>query len=162
MQIFGGASTVPVRAKTILSLAQSALIGLTIAHWSPPAVAAPDSTQDGNGVPIADAGPDQTAAVGQTAYLDGSRSSDADGDPLTYSWILVAAPHDSWATLSEPNSVFPSVFIDVRGRYQFELVVDDGQSSSVPDTVIIGTVNSAPKADAGSDVTVGVAGPVWA
>ena len=187
----------PVHAKTILSIALSAFIGLTIAHGSPPAVAAapnealgrtvvkpgpsarrhvaqargvqlarnahaspahgaPKGALDGNSLPTADAGPDQTAAVGQTAYLDGSRSSDADGDPLTYSWILVSAPHRSQAALSEPSAVSPSIFIDTAGRYRLELVVDDGHGSSVEDTVTISTVNSAPTADAGPDITVGV------
>lgn len=38
----------------------------------------------GNTRPVANAGPDQTVVVGTTVQLDGSKSSDADGDPLTF------------------------------------------------------------------------------
>ena len=39
-----------------------------------------------NTVPTADAGLDQTVLVGSLVVLDGSRSLDPDGDPLTYLW----------------------------------------------------------------------------
>ena len=37
----------------------------------------------GSNRPVAVAGPDRSVAVGTTVILDGSRSSDADGDRLT-------------------------------------------------------------------------------
>jgi hypothetical protein len=39
---------------------------------------------EANHAPLADAGQDQSALVGSLVALDGSRSSDQDGDPLTY------------------------------------------------------------------------------
>lgn len=39
----------------------------------------------GNNAPIADAGPDQSVSVGAPVTLDGSASSDVDGDSLTFS-----------------------------------------------------------------------------
>jgi hypothetical protein len=53
--------------------------------------------------PLADAGPDQTVLVGQTATLDGSHSTDADGDPLTYRWTILSRPPGSSASSPAPR-----------------------------------------------------------
>jgi len=37
-----------------------------------------------NTPPVANAGPDQTVAVGTTVHLDGSQSADVDGDALRF------------------------------------------------------------------------------
>ena len=41
---------------------------------------------DANHAPVANAGSAQTVFKASTVTLDGSASSDADGDQLTYSW----------------------------------------------------------------------------
>ena len=51
----------------------------------------------GNVPPLADAGPDQTAAVGATVSLSGAGSSDPNGDPLAYAWTLLGKPSGSQA-----------------------------------------------------------------
>ncbi len=106
-----------------------------------------------NSAPVADAGPDQTVFVTETVTLDGSGSSDVDGDPLTFSWLLRVVPAGSAATLSDPGAVMPSFDVDLPGIYVAELVVNDGQEDSAPDTVSIDTQNSPPVADAGPDQT---------
>ncbi len=108
----------------------------------------------GNTVPVADAGPDQTVQVGDTVHLDGSGSTDADGDSLTFAWSWIGQPAGSGAVLSDTTAVQPSFVVDVAGRYTLQLVVSDGSKSSAPDAVVIDTVNSPPVADAGPDQTV--------
>ena len=103
--------------------------------------------------PIADAGPDQTVFVTDTVTLDGSGSSDPNGDPLTFSWFIVSTPAGSTATLSDPAAVMPSFIVDLFGTYEVQLIVNDGTGDSLPDTVLITTENSPPVADAGPDQT---------
>jgi hypothetical protein len=109
-----------------------------------------------NTPPVADAGPDQTAAVTSTVTLDAAGSSDVDGDTLTYEWTLVSSPSGSTATLSDPTAIQPTFVVDEPGTYELHLVVRDGLAASDPDAVVISTVNSAPVANAGPDQTVQV------
>jgi RHS repeat-associated protein len=108
----------------------------------------------GNSAPVANAGPDQTVFVTQTVTLDGSKSSDVDGDPLTYSWSFTSVPSGSAAILSDPSAVKPTFVVDKPGIYLVQLIVNDGYVDSLPDSVTISTENSKPVANAGADQTV--------
>ena len=120
---------------------------------------APDtvSISSVNTKPVADAGPDQTALIAQTVTLDGSKSSDVDGNPLTFFWSFVSRPGGSTATLSDPTAVKPTFIVDAEGTYVVQLVVNDGLVNSAPDTVSISSVNTKPVADAGPDQTALIA-----
>jgi hypothetical protein len=107
-----------------------------------------------NSPPVADAGPDQTARVGEVVTLDGTGSSDVDGDPLTYAWSLIGRPDGSNAALDSPHSVAPAFVVDRTGVYVAQLIVNDGIVDSAADTVAIDTVNSRPVADAGPDQVI--------
>lgn len=111
-------------------------------------------TVSGNSRPIANAGPDQSAKVNQTVRLDGSTSSDMDGDELTFRWTVANKPTGSTVTLSSSTSVQPTFTVTAAGTYEFQLIVNDGSADSVPDTVKISTTNSVPTANAGPDQTV--------
>ena len=106
-----------------------------------------------NSVPVAHAGADQTSLLSGTIILDGSASSDVDGDMLSYSWSLTTKPTGSQAILTRSTTVNPSLDIDVQGDYVVLLIVNDGTEDSAPDTVTISTINSAPVANAGADQT---------
>jgi len=114
-----------------------------------------------NNAPAANAGADQTLFVGNTAHLDGSGSSDVDGDLLSFQWSFVSLPQGSLAALSDPFAVKPNFLIDRPGNYEIELIVNDGKADSLPDTVFISTQNSKPVANAGPDQTVPLGGQVF-
>jgi hypothetical protein len=99
-----------------------------------------------NHPPVADAGPDQTSGVlvGDAVLLDGSASSDPDGQALTYSWSLIAAPADSTATLFDPTVAQTAFVADKPGTYTARLTVNDGVVDSAPDDVSITVVVPPP------------------
>jgi hypothetical protein len=102
--------------------------------------------------PTADAGADQTVNVGDVVQLDGSSSSDPDGDPLSYSWSFISRPTGSAAVLSDPDIVNPTFVADVAGDYVLELTVEDGRGGTDSDQVTItavrdGDVNGDGKID---------------
>jgi RHS repeat-associated protein len=107
-----------------------------------------------NNPPVANAGADVSARVGEIVELDGSGSTDSDGDTLSYRWSLVARPEASAAVIVGAESLHPTLSIDRPGRFEVALVVSDGQVDSSPDHVLVDTTNSKPTADAGPDATV--------
>lgn len=84
-----------------------------------------------NTAPQADAGADQTAGIGTAVSLNGSGSSDADGDALVYSWSAPAG-----VTLDDPAAASPSFTAPVLSPgdpdqlLTFSLTVDDGVETS--------------------------------
>jgi len=91
----------------------------------------------GNLPPVANAGPDQTVTAGQQVTLDGTGSSDPNGDPLTYSWCLKGRPEGSTATLSGANTARPTFTPDIAGSYVLCLTVNDGKAASASDIVVV-------------------------
>ncbi|MCP4410976.1 MAG: sulfatase-like hydrolase/transferase [Gammaproteobacteria bacterium] len=92
-----------------------------------------------NNAPTADAGPDQSISTGSHVTLDGSSSSDVDGDTINYSWVFTSAPVGSNAVIDNATTINPAFTADIDGTYVVELTVDDGQLTSTADSV---TVNS--------------------
>ena len=107
-----------------------------------------------NRAPVASAGPPKTVSSGAIVALDGSASSDPDGDALTYQWTQLSG---TAVTLSDPTTATPS-FTAPTGpaSLTFQLIVNDGKVASAPSTVTV-TVkqpNRAPTANAGTGQTV--------
>ena len=85
-----------------------------------------DGESGENRAPIANAGADQQVAPGAQVTLDGSKSSDPDGDPLTFKWTISKAPSASTAQLSSATVAKPTFTPAVNGSYEISLVVKDG------------------------------------
>jgi hypothetical protein len=86
--------------------------------------AVPPSNQS----PVANAGPDVTVDCCGTATLDGSASSDPDGDPLTYAW------HENSTLLSSVSN--PELNL-AAGEHTLALVVTDPSGLTSSDTVVV-------------------------
>lgn len=115
--------------------------------------------EEKNRPPTAEAGLDQSVFTENLVQLDGSGSSDPDGDNLSYSWSFASMPTGSSTILSDPVYWRPTFQPDLAGAYVLQLIVSDGKSNSAPDTVTItvtiaGTGNTPPVADAGSNQSV--------
>ena len=97
----------------------------------------------GNHQPVADAGVDRVGSVATSVVLDGSFSSDADGDSLAYVWQLDNQPKGSQAVLEDSDTATPQLVPDIPGLYQLSLTVTDGYVSSQVDRVTV-TINAVP------------------
>jgi len=139
-------------------------LGLPASRWiHTPAVGWNETdlrTAAGNQRPIANAGPDQTVMVNTVVTLDGSASSDPDGNyPLIYGWNQVGGEpvtftqNLSVTTFTAPASPMTLTFalfvIDSLGDEDI-----DGDSVSI--RVVSDPINQPPVANAGPDQTVAV------
>ena len=103
-------------------------------------------------VPLADAGLDRTAGLGDLVVLDGSGSRDPQtGKLLDFAWSFLELPSGSLAALDDPAAVKPSFSPDLPGDYRLQLVVSRQGQTSLPDEVTISTENAAPVAKPGAD-----------
>lgn len=109
-----------------------------------------------NPAPSAKAGVNQNVAVQSLVALDGSNSTGASGNLITYSWNISSKPTGSTAALSNTSAVNPTFLADLPGTYIISLVVSDGSLSGAASTVTVtATVpNSIPIANAGTDQNV--------
>lgn len=107
-----------------------------------------------NTLPTPNAGTSQSVVRGQRVTLDGSGSTDADGDSLQYRWTLTR-PIGSQTVLEGSTTVTPTFVPDFAGNYTASLTVYDGTAtagSSVTITVTKpeGAANTKPVAVIGA------------
>lgn len=95
-----------------------------------------------NSAPVANASASQGVLTGRPVTLDGSGSSDPDGNTLAFSWTLSTVPPGSAAVLTDASSTSSSFTPDVAGIYLATLVVSDGRGGSASTSVMITVENS--------------------
>lgn len=92
-----------------------------------------------NTAPTAAVGVAQTVLAGTTVQVSGT-GTDAEGDPITYTWTVASKPDGSavsTALLTTATADKTSFVPDVAGAYVLSLVVSDGKLSSAPARVTI-------------------------
>jgi predicted esterase len=110
-----------------------------------------------NTLPVANAGPDRTITLPlNSVALNGSLSTDADGNIARGSWRMIQSPGGGW--MENANALTTNVHYLSQGVYRFELTVVDNRAGWSLDTVTI-TVNPTalnvpPVAAAGNDEIV--------
>jgi phosphatidylethanolamine-binding protein (PEBP) family uncharacterized protein len=105
--------------------------------------------------PAVNAGAPQNVLVGSTVTLDGSGTSDANNDPLSYSWSILQTPTGSTAALASTTSVKTTFVPERAGQYVITLSASDGKSSATASTTVNAsttnlTINSTSYANGGT------------
>ena len=97
------------------------------------------------GPPTANAGPDQTADVGDAVTLNGTGSSDPDGDPLEFSWAQTSGPGVTLSDAAAESPTFEAPAVTGQAMLDFTLTVTaGGESDTVTITVTVSEVNAPP------------------
>jgi hypothetical protein len=107
-----------------------------------PAIGKPNVSQHCNNPPTANAGPDQTVAMGTLVILDATASSDPENGTLTYSWSQISGPE---MRFSNPASLIATFTPSQAGDYVLNLTVRDDEGATSSDNVTISAVNPAEK-----------------
>jgi hypothetical protein len=106
-----------------------------------------------NQAPVANAGTNQTTHEGTLVTLDGTGSTDIDGNSLTFKWTAPTGITLNATTVSKPT--FTAPYVVTSTNFTFSLIVNDGVLDSPVDQVIVTvTPNKSPTANAGTDQSV--------
>jgi PKD repeat protein len=112
-------------------------------------------------IPVASVTPSETTiAIGQSVVLDGSGSTGAPGDTLSYQWAPVTGPYASLGGTTSAQCTFTALY---EGTSVLQLVVTDGDLSSSPAQVTVHVTKgnfSAPVAAATGPATGYLGQPV--
>lgn len=112
---------------------------------------------DGGMAPIAEAGRVQTVNAGETVILDGSLSSDPDGQVVGYIWEQIDGPPVTLADANTAEARFTAPTpADDHAALTFRLTVTDDSGLRATDTAVVNVTATAvpPNADAGPEAAV--------
>lgn len=114
-----------------------------------------------NATPEANAGTDVTVRRPDTGTrnieLNGTFSSDANLDSLSFTWSLTAGGTNAGATLNNAGTATPTLVVPgaiTPARFDVQLSVSDGNTSDTDNVNVWLTKTSVPVANAGLDTTI--------
>jgi Domain of unknown function (DUF4214)/PKD domain len=76
-------------------------------------------------IPVSNAQGPTSVPVGIVFAVDGTQSTDANGDALDYAWSITSRPVSSTAAFAQPSIARPAISFDVPGTYQVTLWASD-------------------------------------
>ena len=91
--------------------------------------------------PVANAGASKSVRIGDIVTLEGE-GTDANGDDLTYRWVLASTPEGSNAKITNPTVRTTSFVPDIAGTYVVQLFVNDGILDGKPGVIQIQAVTA--------------------
>lgn len=115
-------------------------VDIVVTQWRPQSVA--------NQPPTANAGPDQTVARTRRVTLDGSASSDPDGDDMLFIWEQIAGTPVELLGAEMPVARFTAPNVMRNEILTFKLTISDGVGTAV-DTVQIQVTTERPRTPSG-------------
>ena len=134
-----GAGEASEQFQVQLSNPQGAILG------GNPSVTVTIQDADGaNAAPSANAGSARTVGSGASVTLDGTASTDPDGDSLTFAWTQTMGPTVSIANANSATASFSAPSVSADTLFQFQLQVSDPSGAS--DTASVAITVSAPSA----------------
>jgi RHS repeat-associated protein len=107
--------------------------------WNAQQLLAAITDSPSNTAPTANAGPDQTGYANRMVFLDGSASTDPEGEKLRFTWSEDAG--DTVIGTLTGVHASKAAFIANPGTYHVNMSVNDGRTESSVDSVTI-TINS--------------------
>ena len=108
-----------------------------------------------NQLPVAEAGPDQSADAGKMVTLSGAASRDPDGTIASYAWKQTGGTIVSLSGADSDTAMFTAPDVSADETLTFSLTVTDSDGAEAIDevAVMVRRVNKPPIADAGPDQT---------
>lgn len=109
----------------------------------------------GNEAPLADAGLDQEAEVGETVLLDATGSRDPDGHVGSYEWHI-QTPGGTTVRPADPTDPRTRFVVREQGRYEVTVTVTDDDGATTTDTLYVDVTGSSESESSSSSSDVSV------